>query len=219
MLFLETLKELSEIVGKKRLSWRYDPIILTDVYTKEKHIEMFEKMAKELSPYIDRCIFSFVTIYEKLKENMPEIIPMTEEDEEYLLENMGRIAKENNMILQTCGMKESYVKYGIQTSGCATADILELANDIEFTEKKKHDVREGCNCIESREIGAYDTCLNGCKYCYANKNPEIAVKNYKLHNPNSPMIIGDIKSGDNIQQGVQKSIIKKKSEKKKVLDF
>ena len=28
-------------------------------------------------------------------------------------------------------------------------------------------MRQGCHCVESRDIGAYDTCLNGCKYCYA----------------------------------------------------
>jgi DNA repair photolyase len=40
-------------------------------------------------------------------------------------------------------------------------------------------MRQGCHCIESRDIGAYDTCLNGCKYCYANTNRQKVRENYK----------------------------------------
>lgn len=48
-----------------------------------------------------------------------------------------------------------------------TLDILGKANGIEFKNLKHKGMRQGCHCIESRDIGAYDTCLNGCKYCYA----------------------------------------------------
>ena len=68
-------------------------------------------------------------------------------------------------------------------------------------------MRQGCNCIESRDIGAYDTCLNGCKYCYANKNPKLAFENYKFHNPDSPLLLGEIKEMDTIQPGVQNTFL------------
>ena len=57
---METLAELSGLVGKQRVAWRYDPVLLTDNYTVQRHLETFETMAAELAPYIDRCIFSFV---------------------------------------------------------------------------------------------------------------------------------------------------------------
>lgn len=90
-----------------------------------------------------------------------------------------------------------------------TLEILGSANDIEFRNLKHKGMRQGCHCIESRDIGAYDTCLNGCKYCYANKKPEKAFENYKFHNPLSPLLLGNINDTDTIQQGLQKSFVKK----------
>ena len=69
-------------------------------------------------------------------------------------------------------------------------------------------LREGCHCIESRDIGAYDTCLNGCRYCYANRNPQPARDNFKLHDVNSPLLLGHIEEGDVITDGNQKSFLK-----------
>lgn len=74
---IETLKELSSIVGKQRIVWRYDPILLTEKYSIQTHLDTFERIAKEISPYVDRCIFGFVEMYVKLSVNMPEIIPLT----------------------------------------------------------------------------------------------------------------------------------------------
>lgn len=89
-----------------------------------------------------------------------------------------------------------------------TLDILGKANEITFKNLKHKGMRQGCHCIESRDIGAYDTCLNGCKYCYANKDPHKAVENYNYHDPASPLLLGHVKPEDTIQQGVQKSFLK-----------
>jgi hypothetical protein len=67
---------------------------------------------------------------------------------------------------------------------------------------KHKGLREGCHCIESRDIGAYDTCMNGYKYCYANKKPERAFENYKYHDSDSPLILGHLKDTDIVSQGV-----------------
>lgn len=77
---IETLIELAKLVGKQRIAWRYDPVLLTEKYTIEVHAKTFEYMAKKLAPYIDRCIFSFVETYKKLKTNMPELIPLTDNE-------------------------------------------------------------------------------------------------------------------------------------------
>lgn len=205
---IETLKKLSALVGKQRVSWRYDPVLLTEKYTIETHLKTFEKMARELSPYIERCIFSFVEMYKKLEYNMPEIIMMSAEDMEILAQGFGKIAKKHGIYIQTCGTNGDFSKYGIHSSGCMTLDILGAANNITFKNLKHKGLRQGCHCIESRDIGAYDTCMNGCKYCYANKNPQNAFENYKLHDPNSPLILGELKETDTVQQGAQKSFIK-----------
>lgn len=209
---IETLKKLSKKVGKKRLAWRYDPILLTSKYTVEKHIETFEKMAREITPYVDRCIFSFVEMYKKLEYNMPEIIPFTVGDKQKLLFEMGNIARKNFLYLQSCALDEDLSLYGIHTSGCMTLDILGKANNVEFKEMKHIGSRAGCKCAETRGIGDYNTCPNGCKYCYANKNYKRAVENYRLHDPNSPLLLGNIKSRDTVKNAVQKSFIKTSSE-------
>ena len=49
--------------------------------------------------------------------------------------------------------------------------------------------------------------MNGCKYCYANKNPQKAFENYKYHNPESPLLLGELKDADVVAQGAQKSFI------------
>ena len=74
-----------------------------------------------------------------------------------------------------------------------TLDILGKANDILFKDLKHKGMRQGCHCIESRDIGAYNTCLNGCKYCYANTNPQKARENYSLHDSASPLLLGQLK--------------------------
>lgn len=202
---MQTLIELSKLAGKQRVAWRYDPVLLTEKYTVSRHIETFEKMANMLAPYIDRCIFSFVEMYKKLEINMPELIPLSAQDMDELAQGLGSIAEKNGIYLQTCGTNGDYTRYGIHASGCMTLDILGKANDISFKNLKHKGMRQGCHCIESRDIGAYDTCLNGCKYCYANKNPRKAYENYKYHDPVSPLLLGQVNPEDTIVQGAQKS--------------
>ena len=104
-------------------------------------------------------------------------------------------------------LADSIKQFGILQSGCMTSEILGNANNITFKKVRHSGNRQGCKCIENRNIGDYDTCPNGCKYCYANKNPHIAQENYKKHNPNDLMILGNLKPTDEIQQSNQKSYL------------
>ena len=205
---METLMALSRQVGKGRVAWRYDPVLLTRKYTIKRHMETFERMAATLAPHIDRCIFSFVEMYKKLETNMPEIIPMSETERDVLARGLGAAAAKLGMVIQTCGTNGDYTRYGIQASGCITLSILGKANHMEFRNLKHKGMREGCHCMESRDIGAYDTCLNGCKYCYANKNPRKAFENYEYHDPASPLLLGHLRPDDIVTQGAQRSFQK-----------
>ena len=205
---METLIRLSDQVGRQRVAWRYDPVLLTDVYTIDRHLETFERMAAVLAPHIDRCIFSFVEMYKKLETNMPELIPLSIQDMNTLAKGLGSIAAKYGIHIQTCGTNGDYSRYGIHPSGCMTLDILGKANRIEFKNLKHKGMRQGCHCIESRDIGAYDTCLNGCKYCYANKNPQKAFENRKYHDPATPLLLGHVRPEDTIIQGAQKTFQK-----------
>ena len=207
---MDTLIRLAKQVGRQRVAWRYDPVLLTEKYTIPLHLETFERMAQRLAPYIDRCIFSFVEMYKKLETNMPELIPLTEEDRDALARGLGEIAGRYGIFLQTCGTNGDFSQYGIHASGCMTLDILGKANGIAFKNRKHKGLGQGCHCIESRDIGAYDTCLNGCRYCYANKSPQKARDNYKNCDPASPLLLGHVRPEDTIIQGAQQSFLAKK---------
>ncbi|NMM65826.1 DUF1848 domain-containing protein [Clostridium sp. P21] len=206
---MNTLIELSQLVGKQKVAWRYDPILLTEKYTIQTHLETFENMAKRLSPYVERCIFSFVEMYKKLEYNMLELVSLTDIDKQQLAKGLGKIAAKYGLYIQTCGTNGDFQQYGIHPSGCMTLKILGEANSIVFRELKHKGMRQGCHCIESRDIGAYDTCMNGCKYCYANKRPEKAFENFQYHDSESPLLLGHLKDTDMVKSGLQKSFLVK----------
>ncbi len=195
---IKTLKQLSDIVGSNKILWRYDPILLTEKYTIEKHLETFEDIVEKISPLVYRCIFSFVDMYKKVEENMPEIIPLTEEDKVKLLKGIGEISERYNLYTQSCATNESYEKYGIHPAGCTTREILEQAHNVVYKNVKGTGIRENCHCIPSRDIGAYNSCLSECKYCYANRKPDIPKKVIKLHDEKSPLLLGHLKENDKL---------------------
>ena len=129
---MQTLIELADQVGPLRVAWRYDPVLLTPAYTFERHRETFSRMADVLTPHVDRCIFSFVEMYKKLRFNMPELMPLSVEDMDALARMLGSIAAEHGLWLQTCGTNGDFSQYGIRPSGCLTLDILGRANGVEF---------------------------------------------------------------------------------------
>ena len=50
------------------------------------------------------------------------------------------------------------------------------------------------------DIGLYDTCPNGCRYCYANHSPSALHRNLQEHDPDSPLLCGQI-GPENIVRG------------------
>ena len=207
---IQTLAELSEKVGKGRVAWRYDPVLLTDTYTAERHFETFGRMAERLAPHVDRCIFSFVEMYKKLDFKMPELSPISAEQKDRLAQGHENIAARYGLHIQTCGTDDDYSLYGIHSSGCMTLEILGRANGLEFRDLSHRGMRAGCHCIESRDIGAYDTCINGCRYCYANTDDRLALENYKRHDPDSPLLLGRIRPQDQISMASQKSFLRRR---------
>jgi hypothetical protein len=204
---IDTLYELERQVGKQRICWRYDPVLLTGKYTIEKHLETFEYMASKLAAHVDRCIFSFVEMYRKLDANMPELFPISDADKDVLAHGLGTIAEKYGMPIQTCGTNGDFSRYGIMSSGCMTLEILGKANGIQFRDLKHKGMREGCHCFESRDIGAYETCPNGCRYCYANQSHRKAMENYRMHDPKSPILIGNLKDSDTVTYAKQESYL------------
>lgn len=197
---METFKQLSEIVGKKCMSWRYDPILITKKYSLEYHIHAFESMAKELAPYCDCCIISFLDLYVKTKQNFPQACEVTKQQCHQIIQVFTEIAKRYDLKLKTCAEGHEWEIYGIDTSGCLTQQVLEEAWDIRLKIPKKSPARQTCQCLLGNDMGAYSCCLHGCKYCYANDNKLKAEENYQLHDPNSSFLIGQAKNTDQLKE-------------------
>ena len=204
---IDTLLKLEKIVGRERIAWRYDPVLLTKKYTVQQHGITFAHMAARLGGHVDRCIFSFVELYRKLQFNMPELQLLTEEDMDALARQFGAAAAKKRIPIQTCATAADYSAYGIAPSGCVTLDMLGRANGVQFRQLRHRGMRRGCRCMVSHDIGAYDTCPNGCRYCYANQNPALAQENYRRHDPASPLLLGTLRPEDKVSAGNQQSYL------------
>ncbi len=191
---LETFITLSEKIGKKRVVWRYDPIILSDIYTMDYHTERFSYMAKKLSSYTERCVISFVDSYKNVTTRMgiDPSYQMSNENIYAISEIFSKIASKNNIELFTCAEAINLDKFGIKHGACIDKNLIEQILGQNINAKKDKNQRDACGCIESIDIGTYNCCANGCNYCYALTNEKLAISNLKKHNPKLPVLIGEV---------------------------
>ena len=202
---MESFKKLSKHIGVDAIGWRYDPIFIGNGFDVNKHVEYFEKMAKELKGYTYNCTISFLDVYEKVKRNAPNINPPTKEEQIEIAKAFSKIGKENNMVIHACCEKTYLSQYGLQCNGCMSQEIVEKAINNTLQPPKRKNLRQECNCLMGNDIGAYNTCGHLCKYCYANANKQFVIENMKKHDDNSPFLIGRSELGDKITEAKQKS--------------
>lgn len=198
-------QRLSELIGRERVSWRYDPVFVTERYSVDYHIEQFHQMAKVLSEYTNQCVVSFIDLYEKTKRNFAGIRSVTGEEQEKIIAAFSEIAKENGLQIHLCCENAGLVRENVDADGCMSRTVLEKALGCRLKVPQKKMARKECSCLLGADIGAYNTCGHGCLYCYANYDMETVVKNRKLHNASSSLLIGEVTKHDVIKQAEQKS--------------
>ncbi len=202
---IESFKKISKHIGINGVNWRYDPIFIGMEFDVKKHIKYFDEMAKSLKGYTKHCTISFLDLYEKVKRNAPNIKPPTKEEQIELAKAFSKIGKENGIIVHSCCEKTYLVEYGIDCNGCMSQEIVESSIGDKLNVQKIKNTREGCNCLMGNDIGAYNSCGHLCIYCYANTNKEAVRKNMQKHNPNSPFLIGNSMSEDEVHEAKQRS--------------
>lgn len=206
---IPVFQRLSETIGSSRVVWRYDPIFFNDVYTEEYHVRAFEQVADALAGYTKRCVISFVDTYAKNKAAMRELkirepVPEGQENSGSVQDlrafavRLSEIAHRNGMEIATCAEKIDLSDCGIAHSSCIDKVLVEEITGYAIDVGKDKHQRAECGCVESIEVGTYHTCLNGCKYCYANHSWEKVKKNFKEYDPESPLLCGRIEDGDKI---------------------
>lgn len=205
---MDDFKKLSDIVGVDKICWRYDPIFVSEKYSIKWHLETFEKMAKNLCGYTKACVISFIDLYKKVERNFPEAKAVSEAEQLELGKGIIEIARKYGMIIRPCGEGDLLRKYGADTSGCMTKEVFEnaLHTSLSIPPRSK-DIRKDCECLLGTDIGAYDTCMHLCRYCYANTDKRRVYENYRKHNPDSPFLLGESEEGDEIHIAKQYSFV------------
>ena len=204
---IDSFKFLSERLGKEKVTLRYDPIFISEKYSIEKHIESFDYILDSLSDYTTEAIISFIDLYEKTKRNFPNAKEVTQDERLKIGEEFAKIGEKYNIKVKTCAEGTELERFGIDSSGCMTKEVIEKAINKNLDIPKQKARNGQCYCLLNNDIGEYNTCNHGCLYCYANSNKRLVKRNLKLHDPKSPILIGEIKEDDIIIERKQESCI------------
>ncbi len=100
---MDAFAALSEYAGRNAVSWRYDPVLITDRYPVDFHKSAFEKMAGKLKNWTDQCVVSFVDLYEKTKRNFPGVRNVTQSEQRELIRSFGETAERLRKALEKSG--------------------------------------------------------------------------------------------------------------------
>lgn len=208
---IPVFRKLSHKIGSEKVIWRYDPIIFTEKYSPEYHLKAFEQIAGELRGYTSKCVISFVDIYMKNRKNMKALNSffLTENELTAFAKEVASIAGNHDIKAATCAETIDLSFCGIEHNCCIDKELIEKMIGCKIQADKDKNQRKECGCIESIEIGTYNTCKNGCQYCYANHNRESVLETCKLYDVNSPLLCGEITENDKITERKVKSLKEK----------
>ncbi len=205
---ISVFQNLSKKIGPEKVIWRYDPILLNRNYTMEYHVKAFKEISEKLRGYTDKVIISFIDLYEKTKRNMEElnIRPFSESEMLELAADMAKIASNNQMDIESCAEVINLQNAGIKHGCCIDKRLIEKIIGYKLQGEKDKNQRKECGCLESVEVGTYNTCRNGCKYCYANFNDVRVADSIKRYDINSPLLCGAVNKDDVITNRKVKSL-------------
>jgi len=199
-LLVKTFQELSARIGSHRVIWRYDPIFLTEAFDVNYHVRCFEYLADKLCSYTKRCVISFMDMYKKTERNLKgiDLVPMNEETMREIAYHLSLIAKKYDLQLVTCCEDIDLTEFGIKPGKCIDDELISKIIGKKLDVRKDPNQRLGCGCVQSIDIGAYNTCQHKCLYCYANFNTSLVDKNVRLHSATSPLLFGHLQEGDKV---------------------
>jgi len=202
-IILDTFKQISEIIGAERIIWRYDPILLNEKYDTKYHLKAFRRIAEELHKYTCKVTISFIdTDYKGVKSNIRELnlLDFPIDTQRKLAADLASIAHEFGLSIDTCAEKMDLSEFGIKKARCIDNRLFSklLSGNLDIEKDKNQ--RLECGCISGIDIGMYNTCENGCLYCYANYSKGAVPGNRAKHNPLSPLLFGEVGADDKVSE-------------------
>jgi len=198
---IESIKKLSNIIGKENLVIRYDPIFISEEYSLDYHVKAFDKLCELLDGYVCKILIHFINDYKNVRNNYSTLKyrKLTEKDYEIIGRSFSGSAKKHNIVVHTCNEERDLTEFGFIKDDCISKELaFKLTGKIY---KKKWKARKDliCQCVEMVDIGVYNTCKHFCKYCYANYDEKKVSNNYNKHNPKSSLLIGELSADDIIK--------------------
>jgi hypothetical protein len=192
---IATFRRLAETISPELTLWRYDPILLSEATPESYHLERFDLLSGQLEGYTRRCYFSFVDFYGKTERNLQRVErehgltfrrPSLEEQRR-LAHQLRDIAATRGITLYSC-CGDGLVGEGIEKAHCVDMDIVSRLRPELNLHLKPVPTRQDCGCVESADIGAYDTCIFGCAYCYATNSRTAAMERLQQHKPEDTVL-------------------------------
>ena len=209
---IETFRQLSRRIGKGRVVWRFDPLILADNISLYDLLEKVRSIGDRIAPYTERLVFSFVDIekYSKVRRNLQVsgadgVREFTDYEAEEFCSGLASLNRQWGLSLTACAEGRDLSRFRIGRGQCISYDLMmqEFGNDqklMNFLQSDDQRTLDGmvtaadpsrrlkdpgqrntCQCIVSKDIGQYSTCMHLCTYCYANTSPEHAHRNYSRY--------------------------------------
>jgi hypothetical protein len=199
---ISTFQSLSDAIGKDRVIWRYDPIILSNNINIDYHVAQFDLLASSLGGYTQRCVISFLDLYKKCERNLKDIklSDITIADMRLLAQSFKTIAQRYNLDIVTCSEQVELSPIGIHHGKCIDDKLISEISGRELDINKDKTQREECGCVASIDIGSYNTCSHGCLYCYANYDSKVVKKNIEQHDVMSPLLYGSLGPDDKVNE-------------------
>ncbi len=192
--------ELSARLSPAHLVWRYDPILFSNLTPAPWHLENFADLAARLRGATDTCIISFADFYRKTRRHFAALEPQVkcrepgEEEQRRLVEKLQKIAAANNMELRVCCEDQLLDIPEVKKAHCVDLErFRRLDGDLKM-ELPLVPSRPQCGCYASKDIGAYDSCLFRCNYCYANANFVRSLQRHALHDWRQKILIPSAKN-------------------------
>lgn len=198
-LIIAAILELSNKLGKDHVIVRYDPILTSDRYTVKYHQMMFERMCSQLTGSVDTIIISFLDLKKNTMMNQMryQYHEPTEIEIHALCKAFQKSAQKYGMKIQTCAETMDLKDYNIENLPCFSEETAYFLTKT--MKRRKKGQRKECSCISTVDIGAYNLCMHGCRYCYANYDEKSIRFNMKQHDPESSLILGHLQSDDEIR--------------------